>query len=161
MPFSNWGWRDGIVVICTIQWFWNPMPHLETSMSMACMQPMPLLRLMIINERDKNKINKTVVWIDSYSRQVNCKICLTDHESWGIFPMVKSLQTTQHKTYQKTHTNQLISDKFCSFVFRSGRVCGLSLVYLLSFSVSLPRGWQAQSHPYAKCRTCTVNDKIS
>ena len=29
--------------------------------------------------------------------------------------MVKNLQTTQHKTNQKTHTNQLISDKFLQF----------------------------------------------
>ena len=40
----------------------------------------------------------------------------TDLENWGIFIMMKSHQTKQHKTNRKhqiTHANQLNSGKFC------------------------------------------------
>ena len=64
---------------------------------------------------------------------------ISDHSwnnSWGsflsrqtikveaFFSMVTCLETTQHKNNQKTHANQLISDKFCSLSLHRANLRG-------------------------------------
>ena len=55
-------------------------------------------------------------WYESQNQGCAAQFFLaqTDHQILGIFSMVKCVQTTQHKTNQKTHANQLISGKFFS-----------------------------------------------